>query len=63
MNNDIPQFAVVSVSKNSWTGESEQEVILESDDETLCYKKALELQKSIYGLDGPWSLNYSVVEN
>lgn len=63
MKSEIPQFAVVSTSKNSWTGESEQKVILESDDQVLCYKKALELQKSTYGLDGPWSLNYSVAEN
>lgn len=63
MNTNIPQFAVVSISKNCWTGYSEQKVILESDNETLCYKKALELQKSTFGLDGPWSLNYSVVEN
>lgn len=64
MNTNIPQFAVVRISRNSRTGQSEQKVILESDDESFCYKKALDLQKCVINLEGsPWSLEYCVVEN
>ena len=61
--NNIPQFAVIEIQRNRWTGYKEEKVILEGDSEALCYKHALEFQKKIINTDGPWSVEYVVREN
>lgn len=63
MNNDIPQFAVVKVETKTKDGclVITKSVVIESDDECLCYKKALELNQTLFS--GAWSDKYYVVEN
>lgn len=63
MNTNIPQFAVVKVETKTKDGclVTTKSIVIESDDECLCYKKALGLNQT--SSSGAWSNKYYVVEN